>query len=161
MENLLDRWLARALESYSKETVRFLGAEKDSFRNPVGHTLRENLAILLDQVLGRQAPDGFDADAARAALANILRIRAVQELTPSQAVEFVFQLRPLLHERPAQANSEVFDARIDRLALWAFEEYTRCRERIADIRISESRRSMAFAVQRGRHESGEKAGLER
>jgi hypothetical protein len=157
METLLDRWLARALECYSEETVRFLGAEKDSFRNPVGHTLRENLAILLDQLLGR-----MEADAAQASLANILRIRAVQELTPSQAVQFIFQLRPLLRELSPQAKSELLDARIDQLALWAFEEYTRCRERIADIRISESRRGMAFAARRapGGHESGDEAGLD-
>src|SRR5208283_3036061 len=114
-----------------EETVGFLGAEKDSFRNPVGHTLRENLAILAEQVMG-----GLEADAAKASLANILRIRAVQELTPGQAVEFVFQLRPLLRELSPTPNSEVFDARIDQLALWAFEEYMRCRERIADLRIS-------------------------
>ena len=156
METLLDRWLACALECYSEETVRFLGAEKDSFRNPVGHTLRENLAILAEQVLGR-----MEADATKASLANILRIRAVQELTPGQAVKFVFQLRPLLRELSPQPNSEVFDARIDQLALWAFEEYTRCRERIADLRISESRRGMAFAARcaPARHESDEKAGL--
>lgn len=157
METLLDRWLARALECYSEETVRFLGAEKDSFRNPVGHTLRENLAILAEQVLGK-----LQAEAAKASLANILRIRAVQELTPGQAVKFVFQLRPLVRELSPQANSEVFDARIDQLALWAFEEYTRCRERIADLRISESRRGMAFTARRaqGLHESGEKTGLD-
>ncbi len=156
METILDRWLARALECYSEETVRFLSAEKDSFRNPVGHTLRENLAILLDQVLG-----GMEADAAKASMADILRIRAVQELTPSQAVEFVFQLRPLLRELSPQAKNEALDARIDQLALWAFEEYTRCRERIADLRISESRRGMAVAARRGSgwHESGDKAGL--
>ena len=154
METLLDRWLARALECYSEETVRFLGAEKDSFRNPVGHTLRENLAILLDQLLG-----GLEADAARASLANVLRIRAVQDLTPSQAVEFVFQLRPLLRELSPQANSEVLNARIDQLALWAFEEYTRCRERIADLRLSESRRGMARRAPAG-YESRDIAGLD-
>ena len=155
METLLDRWLASALECYSEETVRFLGAEKDSFRNPVGHTLRQNLAVLLEQVLG-----GLEADAAKASLANILHVRAVQELTPAQAVAFVFQLRPLLCEPSPQAGSEELDARIDQLALWAFEEYTRCRERIAGLRISESRRSMAFAARcaTGRHESGDKAG---
>jgi hypothetical protein len=136
-EPMLDQWLARTLECHAKETVGFLGAEKDPFRNPVGHTLRENLAILLKQVLGE-----MEAEPARAALENIVRIRAVQDLTATQAVQFIFQLRPILRQFPTQMDHEVLDARIDQLALWAFEEYVRCRERLADLRISESRREM-------------------
>ncbi len=136
-EAMLDRWLARALECHGEETVRFLGAEKDPFRNPVGHTLRANLAVLLEQVLGR-----MEAEPVQAALENIVRIRAVQDLTASQALQFVFQLRPILRQFLTDANYEMLDARVDQLALWAFEEYTRCRERLADLRISESRRGM-------------------
>jgi hypothetical protein len=142
-EAMLDRWFARAVECHSEETLRFLGAEKDPFRNPVGHTLRENLAVLLEQVLG-----GMEAEPAQAALENIVRIRAVQDLTASQALQFVFELRPILRQFPAEANQEVLDARIDQLALWAFEEYVRCRERLADLRISESRRGMGVAAAR-------------
>ena len=140
---MLDSWFARALECYSEETVRFLGAEKDPFRNPVGYTLRENLAVLLEQLLG-----GMEPEPVQAALANIVRIRAVQDLTASQALQFVFQLRPILRQFPTQANHDVLDARIDQLALWAFEEYARCRERLADIRINESRRGMGVAAAR-------------
>ena len=140
---MLDRWFARALECHSEETVRFLGAEKDPFRNPVGHTLRENLAVLLEQLLG-----GMEPEPSQSALANIVRIRAVQDLTASQALQFVFQLRPILRQFPTEADHEVLDDRIDQLALWAFEEYVRCRERLADIRISESRRGMGVAAAR-------------
>jgi hypothetical protein len=140
---MLDRWLALALEFHSADTVRFLGKEKDPFRNPVGHTLRENLAVLLEQLLG-----SMEAEPAQAAVGNILRIRAVQDLTASQAVQFVFQLRPILRQFQPAADYEVLDGRIDQLALWAFEEYVRCRERLADIRIRESRRGMGVAVAR-------------
>jgi RsbT co-antagonist protein rsbRD N-terminal domain len=154
---MLDRWFARAVECHSAETIRLLGAEKDPFRNPVGHTLRQNLAVLLEQLLGEMEPEP-----AQAALANIVQIRAVQDMTASQAVQFVFQLRPILRQFPTEANPEVLDHRIDQLALWAFEEYVRCRERLADIRISESRRGMGVAAARRQPaltESGLKAGL--
>jgi hypothetical protein len=141
LPGVLDRWLERTLECHSEETVRFLGAEKDPFRNPVGHTLRENLSVLLEQVLGEMKPEPVQA-----ALQNIIRIRAVQDLTPSQAVQFIFQLRPILRELHASVNYEVLDDRIDQLGLRAFEEYSRCRERIADLRISESRRGMYMAA---------------
>ena len=140
---MLDLWFARTVECQSEETSRFLGAEKDPFRNPVGHTLRENLALLLGQVLGEMNPEP-----AQTALQNIVRIRAVQDLTARQAVQFVFQLRPILRQFPRETSYEVLDARIDQLALWAFEEYVRCRERLADIRISESRRGMGVAAAR-------------
>lgn len=140
---MLDRWLARTLECHAAETVWFLGSEKDPFRNPVGHTLRENLAVLLKQVLGEMEPE-----AAQAALENIIRIRAVQDLTASQSVQFVFQLRPILRQFPMDESYEVLDARIDQMALWAFEEYARCRERLADLRISESRRGMGLIAAR-------------
>jgi len=141
MEMILNRWLERTLECHSEETIRFLGAEKDPFRNPVGHTLRENLGVLLEQVLGEMVPEPVQA-----ALQNIIRIRAVQDLTPSKAVQFVFQLRPILRELHATVNHEALDDRIDELGLWAFEEYARCREHIADLRISEIRRGMYMAA---------------
>ena len=140
---MLDRWFARTVECHSAETVRFLGVEKDPFRNPVGHTLRENLAVLLEQLLGEMEPEP-----AQAALENIVRVRGVQDLTASQAVQFVFQLRAILRQFQPEANHEVLDARIDQLALWAFEEYVRCRERLAGIRIRESRRGMGVAAAR-------------
>ena len=143
LPGILDRWLGQALACYSEETVRFLAAEKDPFRNPVGHALRENLGFLLEQVLGEMKPE-----AAQAALLDIIRIRAVQELTPSQAVQFIFQLRPILRELHATVNREMLDDRIDRIALWAFEEYSRCRERIADLRIGESQRGIHTATAR-------------
>jgi hypothetical protein len=138
LPGVLDRWLQCALECHSEETVRFLGAEKDPFRNPVGHTLRENLGVLLEQVLGEMKPEPVEA-----ALQNIIRIRAVQDLTPSRAVQFIFQLRPILRGHCVARNREILDDRIDQLGLWAFEEYSRCRELIADLRINESRRAMA------------------
>jgi hypothetical protein len=141
LPGVLERWLERALECHSDETVRFLGAEKDPFRNPVGHTLRENLGVLLEQVRCEMKPEPVQA-----ALQNIIRIRAVQDLTASQAVQFIFHLRPILREHCASLYREVLDDRIDQLGLWAFEEYSRCRERIADLRISESRRGMYMAA---------------
>ena len=154
LPGVLDRWLQCALECHSEETARFLGAEKDPFRNPVGHTLRENLGVLLEQVLGEMKPEPVEA-----ALQNIIRIRAVQDLTPSRAVQFIFQLRPILREHCAAVNREILDDRIDQLGLWAFEEYSRCRERIADLRISESRRAMAHREPTLRKPAADKQGF--
>jgi hypothetical protein len=146
-EELLEKWFARTIESYSGETLRFLTSEKDQFRNPVGFTLRENLAVLLQEILG-----AMDAARVNSALQAIIRLRAVQNLTVAQGVGFVFLLRPLVDESATGLESALINTRIDHLALIAFEEYMRCREHLSEIRLNESRREMAVpaALQRAR-----------
>jgi len=146
-EELLEKWFARTIESYSGETLRFLTSEKDQFRNPVGFTLRENLAVLLQEILAT-----MDAARVNSALQAIIRLRAVQNLTVAQGVGFVFLLRPLVDESATGLESALINTRIDHLALIAFEEYMRCREQLSEIRLNESRRAMAVpaALQRAR-----------
>lgn len=134
---ILDQWFAETVSAYAGESLRFLATEPDPFRNPIGQTLKQGLATLLQGVLhGGNPPD------MQSALAEILRLQAVQGLTASQATGFVLGLRPLLRQLPREAEVEV-NQRIDQLALLAFEEYVRCREKLFEIRWHESRRTMA------------------
>jgi hypothetical protein len=136
---IVEKWIASALQSYPSASVPFLSAEDDPFRNPVGHTLRQSLATLFDELRGN-----MEADRIAAALDALIRIRAVQDLTASQAVGFVFLLKPIVRElAPADVslNASLND-RIDRLALMAFDKYMQCREELADIRVNEGQRRM-------------------
>jgi hypothetical protein len=89
--------------------------------------------VLLDAVLG-------DAELATAssALEELMRIRAVQEFSASEAVSFIFALKPLLRDRSGR-NDRIED-RIDELALMAFDAYMRCREKLLALGVNESRR---------------------
>jgi len=138
-EAILGQWFARAVESFSGETVRFLATERDQFRNPVGYTLRENLAVLLGELLG-----GMDPCRTKPALEAIVRVRAVQDLTATQAAGFIFLLRPIVGELLPELDAALINRRIDQMALLAFEEYVRCREQLAEIRENEKRRAMAI-----------------
>lgn len=138
-EVILEQWFTLAIEPYPGETVRFLASEKDRFRNPVGFALRENLAILVQELHGK-----MDLSVITSALQAIVRLRAVQNISASQAVEFIFQLRPLVRELMPEYDAELLGSRIDQLALIVFEEYVRCREQLSEIRVSESRRAMAI-----------------
>jgi hypothetical protein len=104
--------------------------EADPFRNPVGHALREALPALLDVVLGA-APAG----GAAAPLDRLIRIRAVQDFTPAQAIGFLFTLKPLLRER--LGFDAALEDRIDRLALEACGQYLQCREEAYAIQKNE------------------------
>ncbi|MBM3748104.1 MAG: hypothetical protein FJW34_20145 [Acidobacteria bacterium] len=134
---VVGEWLARTLRAYPDHTARFLLQDQDPFRNPVGHALRQNLPALYDELLG-----AMDAARLTPLLEGIVRIRAVQDFTPSQAVGFVFLLKAVLRERFADADLADIETRIDRLALTAFDLYMQCREQIADIRVGEARRAV-------------------
>ena len=136
---ILERWIAETIQSYPPSAAPFLAGENDPFRNPVGHTLRESLTALFDELQGNMDPDRIAH-----ALDAIIRIRAVQDLTASQAVGFVFLLKPILLELRPEHNPVLLDVllndRIDQVALMAFDKYMQCREQLADIRVSEGRR---------------------
>lgn len=137
-EATLEKWFAHTAEVHAGEPVRFLGAETDKFSNPVGYTLKKNLAVLLQELLGE-----MDSSRTKPALEAIIRIRAIQDLTATQAAGFVFFLRPIVCEHMPKLDMHGLNRKIDQLALMAFEEYVRCREQLSEIRLNESRRAMA------------------
>jgi hypothetical protein len=147
---LLEKWLERTLATYPRQTLQFLHDEKDRFRNPVGHTLREGLATLLDEVAGE-----MDAARIRPALESIVRLRAVQDFTPSQAVGFVYLLREIFAEEGEGAGSPAMQKRIDELALLAFDLYMKCREEIFEIKARAAWRQTYVAERLGYFPRGE------
>ena len=132
---LVAEWLARTLRSYPDHTARFLMEDADPFRNPVGEAFKRGLPALFDELVGAMSPARI-----RALLDLLVRIRAVQDYTPSQAVGFVFLLKEVLREQGPVP--EELERRIDRLALAAFDLFAECREKIAGIRIDEARRAV-------------------
>ena len=91
--DVLERWRELLFGSYPAEAVRFFRAERDGFKNPVGHTLARGTATIFDRVvLGRPGDPVSDA------IEAIVRIRAVQDFSPSEAVGFVFVLKRAVRE---------------------------------------------------------------
>jgi hypothetical protein len=136
-EALLEKWLERTLETYPNQTLRFLHSEKDRFRNPVGHTLREGLATLLDELTGE-----MDLAKVRPALESIVRLRAVQDFTPAQGTAFVFALREILYDNLEGGGPPAWHKGIDEMALLAFDLYMKCREEIYEIKARAQRREV-------------------
>jgi RsbRD-like negative regulator of sigma factor len=134
-EAIAEQWFARVLRTYPTQTAHFLAEEKDPFRNPVGTTFRQALAILLEELLL-----AMDHNKVAAALDSIMQIRAVQDSTPGRALEFLFQLKGILRDQQPGPVLELLDARIDEMALAAFDLYMKYRERLAEARVNETRR---------------------
>jgi hypothetical protein len=145
------RWLDRLVESYPADAANFLKKKGDRFANPVGTTLARGTAAAVEALF-----DGAAGDALREALEPMIRIRAVQELSPSSAVAFVFELKEVIREVIGRADRDTaiedelrrVEARIDRMALLAFDIYAACREQVADIRVSELKRTVAHVLRR-------------
>jgi hypothetical protein len=146
-------WLARTLETYPAQASGFLAQDADAFRNPIGHTVKESLAGLLDELLGE-----MDVEKVKPLLDGIVRIRAVQDFSASQAVAFLFALKTVVRDATrAQEGLEaaelaILDSRIDELALLAFDLFMRCREKVYEVSANEARRRASLLEKtRGRH----------
>lgn len=134
---ILERWFQLVFDSYPADTSAFLKREKDRFRNPVGSTIVQDLGKLFDEIL-----QGFDAEKIAPLIEYFIKIRSVQDFTPSQAVTFVIHLKRAVRDHLADDIREGriceellrFESRLDDLALLAFEHYTNCREKIYELR---------------------------
>jgi hypothetical protein len=140
---IIREWLARTLQTYPEHTSNLLSEEKDPFCNPTGQTLREGLPALFDQLV-----EGSDAAKLSRLLDPIVRIRAVQDFSASQAVAFIFLLKKVMrdalegetHRDPKGEGLAAVEARIDEMALLAFDSFMKCREKIYEIKASEAKR---------------------
>ncbi len=146
---ILKKWFDAIADTYAKDTAGFLKKQKAQFTNPVGFTLAEGTEKLFDALL-----QGLIADTVAAFLDSMIRIRAIQEFTASEALAFIFQLKKIVRQ---ELGSEVLrqegivdeltalDAAIDDLALFSFDIYMKCREKIYELRANEAR-SMTFRL---------------
>lgn len=148
-QEILKEWFETTVASYPPDTARFLKAQKDPFANPVGRTTYQSLGVLVDALA-----TGADRQALAAALDPILRIRAVQSFSPSQATSFVFSLKRIVrqhlpdHGRDDGAEWFDLDRRIDEMALAAFDIYVACREKIYELKATESRKQFFGSLKR-------------
>ncbi len=150
-EAIVQRWLDGALATYPDAAAAAFGRQNDPFANPVGHSLRAGTRHIFEALL-----DGMDAEEIRRSLHEIVKIRAVQQLSASQAVGFVFHLKQAIRVelgdavRDPQLSSELaeLEGQIDRIALAAFDLFVQCREQVHELRINEVKRRVSWVVER-------------
>ncbi len=139
---IVKKWFDAVADSYPENTSGFLKKQKAQFTNPVGYTLAEGLDGLFNALLREMIPETV-----KTALDGIIRIRAIQEFSPSEAVAFIFQLKKIARQElgaevlllPGMTDElAAFDSAIDDLALFAFDIYMKCREKIYELKAKEA-----------------------
>ena len=152
---ILDRWHDAVLDTYPSDTSGFLKGQKNPFLNPVGFTIFQGIENLFEELLCENNPPisplvkggegGLSGERASLFLDNIIRIRAVQEFTPSQSVAFVLllknaireELKSELVERQLLEELLFFESKIDDMALLSFDIYMKCREKLFQLKVNE------------------------
>ncbi len=149
---ILKSWFQVIIDTYPPETAQFLKKEKDPFANPVGRSIRDGIDGIFDQLVSADS----DMKEATPFLDNIIRVRAVQDFSPSAALSFIFALKDVVAEQLKDeieagapgAELAVLFSRIDRLALLAFDVYAACREQLCQIRVKEADQRAAQFLER-------------
>ncbi len=141
---IFEKWHAMLVDSYPKETGRFLRREKDAFANPVGARFETALEKVLYGFIDDKSQDSW-----KDSLDEILRVRAVQDFSPSDALRFIMGLKDVLRMTAAKSGKNVspeelraFEDRVDRMLLAAFDIYSRCRQDLYEIRVKEISRQV-------------------
>ena len=135
---VVQKWIDQVLDSYGSPT--FFKKQKDRFANPVGATISDSLTKLYAVLT-----ENRDLAEASKPLEDMIKIRAVQDFAPSQALSFVYLLKNIVRQELIKekklaemlASLAALDARIDKVALMAFDFYMDCRERLHCIRVNE------------------------
>lgn len=145
-KKLVDKWVASVIETYPADSVTFFKNTKDPFANPVGNTIKRSIDLLFAQVVKSE----MDPAAVNEAMEPIVRLRAVQEFTPSRALSFVFFIKHLLRkelkkyqeEKTVKAFLADVEANADEIMLAALDIYGKCRETIYQSRINQAKNSL-------------------
>ncbi|MBF0411605.1 MAG: RsbRD N-terminal domain-containing protein [Desulfamplus sp.] len=169
-EEILKKWFEFTIKSYPEDTARFFRKAKNKFDNPVGSATLQSLENTLKLIISMTSELDFQDYAVNKIDANqnvienaldpIIRIRAVQNFTASQAVAFVFELKTIvksivkeLHDTNDPLDREefgyiAFDHTVDLVALAAFNRFMKCRENIFLLKATEAKRRIHSAFER-------------
>ncbi len=146
-----DRWLQVVLESYPRDSRRFLKKQKDEFANPVGHTFLTELDNVLQEIL-----EPSNSGRLEASLDRILRIKAVQDFTPSESISFLFLLKPIIRavvdesgrEQDPAPGLDALNTRIDKAVLTALDVFMSCREKLFMLRADHMKNQVSALLRR-------------
>jgi hypothetical protein len=135
-QSIINKSFELTVATYPEESQTFLREKSKQFTNPVGYSIYQAIEQIVDKIISNEPIENFILP-----LEEIIRIRAVQDFTPSQAVGFIFLIKKAIQDELEQEleSSQILDflSRVDSLALVAFDIFMKYREKIYDLKSKE------------------------
>ncbi len=137
-KKIVGQWVDYTLSTYKSSS--FFRKEGDKFANPVGGNIKEALDNLFVLLSKNADPTDFVEP-----IEKIMRIRAIQEFAPSQAVSPIHAVKHITRDILAADKERCeligelydFEFAVDMAVLAAFDVYMECRERLYSVRMAE------------------------
>ena len=150
-QQLINKWIQRAMAVYPTESLTVLSRNKDPFANPMPHLISKGVTELFEQFL-----KGIDEKTIEPILDGIVRLKAVQALSPSRALAFIFDLKDILADffKDQRSDPKCMEfllksgKDVDRIASVAFDIYVGCRESLFEIKTNEIRNQTHMLIRR-------------
>lgn len=124
------------IATYPEESQSFLKDSSRQFTNPIGYNLYQSIEQIVEKIINNEPIESFLPP-----LEEIIKIRAVQDFTPSQAVGFIFLIKKAFQDELEKEIEPIqildFLSRIDSLSLIAFDIFMKYREKIYDLKSKE------------------------
>jgi len=149
--SILKRWLNLIEESRPSGNAPFTRSN-DELTNPEGFITHREVEALFHELLQNE----LNFEKVCISLDNIVRIKAVQDLSPAQTIAFVFllkeaivsELQSEIEKRQLLGEWLALELKIDMLASLSFDAYMQCREKINQLRFNEVKadRERAFRM---------------
>ncbi|MCP3872539.1 MAG: hypothetical protein GY699_05195 [Desulfobacteraceae bacterium] len=139
----VNQWFHATINTYPEQAARVLGKESNRFDNPVGAMTHETIEDVFNLII-----EDFDQDTLEKTLDPVIRIRAVQSFSASEAVGFVFALKKIGEDILDKSIIREFDKLVDQIALAAFNRLMKCKEEIFLLKATESKRRIHRAFER-------------
>jgi len=154
-KDILKKWFEATINTYPEETARIFNKSNNKFDNPVGVATYESLESVIDLLFKNLKQDSekkLDEELIEQALDSVIRIRAIQSFSASDAVGFVFDLKDIVRKTAGKNTEEInnsnFDRKIDQIALAAFNRFLKCRETIFLLKATEAKKRTYSAFER-------------
>ena len=152
-QEIVREWIRATMEAYPAEALNILKKNNNRFANPLPHIISTNIERLFEDLLL-----GIDSERTSPILAEIVKVRAVQDFPPSKALHFIFDLKKILEkmqnekakadDKPHPGQLSDFIKEIDELAMLAFDIYVQCKEKLYEIRANEIRNQTHMLIRR-------------
>lgn len=150
-DKIVNKWLDAAIATYPADTAHFLRRQKDRFANPVGATLSRELKNIFQELLRESSTEQLSQS-----VDAVVRVRAVQDFSPSQALQVFTVLKDVLRkklDRPVrengwQAEYRELEDRVDQLNLLAFDIYVKCKEQLWELKARQAQGRVSYLLRK-------------